>query len=137
MENKTVLFVEDDPIYAGFALSSIAKAGLPFAIQHVRSTDEALIYLRGEPPYSNRAMYPMPAVVLLDIMLTGQLGFPVLSWLRDHGHLDHEKTRVVMLTASDRAPDVQQALKLGALSYLVKSPFPENLIKLLGKFSIR
>jgi DNA-binding response OmpR family regulator len=79
----------------------------------------------------------MPAVILLDINLAPGSGFPILRWLRDHGHLADEKIRVVMLTSSDRTEDVQQALKLGALSYLVKSPFPDTVTKLLAKFAIQ
>jgi CheY-like chemotaxis protein len=127
----TLLFIDDDPIYAEFLISSLAKAGLPFSIRHLSSLDQALAYVRGDEPYKDRSLHPIPAVVLLDINLSARSGFPVLSWLRDNGCLENEKVRVVMLTSSDRSADIQQALKLGALSYLVKSPFPGSLIQLL------
>jgi DNA-binding NarL/FixJ family response regulator len=78
----------------------------------------------------------MPAVVLLDI--TSQLGAASRSCAgcRKQSKLDKEQTRVVMLTASSRSEDIQQALELGALSYRVKSPSADNVTTLLAKFAV-
>jgi DNA-binding response OmpR family regulator len=136
-DRKTLLLVEDDPVYAEFIISSLAKSGLPFNPRHIPTLDQALAYLRGEAPYHDRTAYPMPAVVLLDIILSAGSGFPILRWLQEHGKRDKEQTRVVMLTASNRSRDIQQALELGALSYLVKSPLADNVTSLLAKFAVR
>ena len=133
---KTVLLVEDDPIYAEFLVSSIAKSKLLFTVTHLATLDQALAFLRGDAPWSDRRLHPIPAVVLLDLTLGAANGFPVLRWLQEQGELQNEKTRVVMLTASDRSADIQQALDLGALSYLVKSPFADSVLQLLAKFAI-
>ena len=134
-DRKTVLLVEDDPIYAEFVISSVREAALPFKVRHVKDLEEALAYVRGDPPFADRVGCPMPAIVLLDLALSGTSGFPVLRWLQENGKLQNQATRVVIMTGSDRTEDVQQALTLGALSYLVKSPFPGSIIGLLGKFA--
>lgn len=128
----TVLFVEDDPIYADFVRSSITTSKLPVRIFHASNLDDALTYLEGKAPHTAREF---PKVVLLDIGLSKKSGFDVLRWLRQNGHLEREKTRVIMLTASDRMEDRLQALELGALSYLVKSPSAETVIGLLHRFA--
>ena len=88
-------------------------------------------------PQVDRAACPMPALVMIDIILSSSTGFPVLDWLRENGHLDNEKVRVIMLTSSSRTEHIQEALRLGALSYLVKSPCPDNVIELLSKLLLQ
>ena len=61
-------------------------------------------------------------------------GIPVLTYLRDNGYLADEKIRMVILTASDRPADLSEALNLGAISYLIKSPFSDSLINQVRRF---
>jgi DNA-binding response OmpR family regulator len=134
MENRTLLLVEDDATYAAYIREAIRKARLPFTSQHVDSVSKALAYLRAESPYSDRKAYPMPAIVLLDLKLAERSGFPVLSWLRQNGQLS--QIRVIILSASDHTQDVQQALDLGATSYLVKSHSSSKVTDLLGRLAV-
>lgn len=131
----TALMVEDDASYARFVTASIAKANLPMKVHHVPNLAEAMRYLQGEQTYADREAYPFPTIVLLDVNLSGESGFPVLSWLQQNGYLQDDKVRVVMLTASGRSEDIQQALELGATSYMIKSPLPGRLTELLAKFA--
>jgi len=133
-EPKTILVVEDDPIYAGFIRSSLLNAGMRLALHHVTTVEQALAYLRGDQPFNDRTAYPMPAIVLLDLRMPEGGGFPVLKFLRENGHLDNEKVRVIMLTASSRPQDLEEALQLGAISYLIKTPVASTIINLVSKF---
>jgi CheY-like chemotaxis protein len=134
-ERKTILLVEDDPVYAAFVSSSLTAAGLPLQLHHVSTLDAALAYVRGQPPYEDRPTYPMPAIVLLDVILSQQRGFPFLKFLSENGHLENEKIRVIMLTASDDPKHIQEALRLGAISYLIKSPVSSAITQLVTKFA--
>ena len=133
-QTKALLLVEDDAIYAQFILSALRKSALPLRLNHCTDVDQALAYLRAEPPYSDRAAHPMPDIVLLDVTLGASSGFPVLHWLQENGHLQNEKIRVVILSSSSRTEHLQEALRFGAISYLVKSPTAENVIGLLAKW---
>src|SRR6476646_6179780 len=115
-----ILLIEDDPIYGEFVKTSILDAHLPVTVGHVTTLDAALAYLRGEPPFNDRIANPMPSIVLLDINLAHQNAFPVLRFLGEHGHLENKSIRVIMLTSSDRQEDFREALKLGAVSFLIK-----------------
>jgi CheY-like chemotaxis protein len=134
MEHRTILLVEDDLTYAEFISAAIAKAKLPFTVAHVTSVTQAFAYLKGEQPYSDRHKYPVPACVLLDLKLAAENSFPVLAWLQANAMLP--RIRVIILTASDHTQDVQQALRLGAASYLLKSNSPSNVTDLLGRFAL-
>jgi DNA-binding response OmpR family regulator len=134
LEPKHLLVVDDDPTYTEFVCSAIQRANLPVKINRASTLDQGLAYVQGAPPYADRTAYPMPTIVLLDLMLSGAEGFPILKWLSQNGHLDKEKVRVVVLTASDNAFHLQQALQLGAISYVIKSPFPSTVTDLVSKF---
>ena len=133
-EPKQLLVVDDDPIYAEFVCSAIDKAQLPVQTRRVTTLQDGLAYVQGTPPYADRAAHPMPEIVLLDLMLSGAEGFPILKWLGQNGDLKNERVRVVVLTASDNAFHLQQALQLGAVSYLIKSSYPSAITNLVSSF---
>ena len=88
------------------------------------SGEEALFYLSGHGKFSDRAAYPLPGLILLDLKKPGIDGFEVLTWIRHHPQLSG--LRVVVLTSSDEIRDANEAYKLGANSFLVKPLDFEN-----------
>ena len=112
------LLVEDNPDHVLLLQRAFKRAKILNPLQVVRSGEEAIEYLAGKGKYSNRAEFPPPALVLLDLKMPGIDGFDLLRWIR------HEQgmagLRVVVLTTSDDARDVDRAYKLGANSFLVK-----------------
>src|SRR5204863_3408020 len=68
-------------------------------LQVVRDGDETIAYLSGEGKYANRAEYPVPDLLLLDLKMPGKDGFEVLRWIRRRPGLS--ALRVVVLTSSD------------------------------------
>ena len=115
---SVILIVEDRGDDILLIQRAFQKATVTNPVQVVRTGEEALAYLSGEGSYSNRAEYPLPALVLLDLKLPGIDGFEVLSWIRSQ-----PGTRglpVVVLTSSNEMSDVNRAYKLGANSFFVK-----------------
>jgi CheY-like chemotaxis protein len=94
----------------------------------VTNGDQAIAYLKGEGAFSNRAEYPLPELVLLDLKLPGIDGFQVLRWIRQQPEL--KALRVVVLTSSDRIQDVNLAYQLGANSFLVKPVDFERFVEI-------
>src|SRR5439155_2314307 len=78
--------------------------------------------------YADRAEYPLPGLVLLDLALPVMNGFDVLRWIRTQPPL--AAIRVVVLTASSNVRDVTLAYQLGACSFLVKSVDFQQLVAL-------
>ena len=106
-----------------------------YVLQVVESGDDAISYLKGTGPFSNRDEYPLPSLVLLDLKLPGTDGFDVLSWIRSQPEM--QTLRVIVLTSSDDLRDVTRAYQMGANSFLTKPlEFMElqEMLKAVGRF---
>jgi CheY-like chemotaxis protein len=117
-ENGLILIVEDRQDDILLILRSLERAGVSNPIQIVRDGEDAIAYLRGEGGFKNRAEFPLPELVLLDLKLPRVDGFEVLRWIRTQPGL--RGLRVIVLTSSEQIRDVNLAYALGANSFLVK-----------------
>src|SRR6185295_16739140 len=117
-EKSVVLLVEDCDDDVDITRRAFAKAGLPNPLYVVCNAAEGIAYLEGRGEYFNRAEFPVPDLVLLDINMPGGDGFTLLRWVRAHSGL--KGLRIVMLTTSDESQDIDTAYRLGANSYIVK-----------------
>lgn len=122
------LLVEDSETDAILIRRAFIKGNIINPLQVVTNGDQALAYLKGEGPFANRAEYPLPDLVLLDLKLPGIDGFQVLRWIRQQPEL--KALRVVVLTSSDRIQDVNLAYQLGANSFLVKPVDFERFVEI-------
>jgi len=109
--------------------TALEQAEFGCKIKKVYDGREAIAYLAGEGKYGNRMEYPIPAGVLLDLNMPQPNGFEVLSWVRTQPEL--QKISFIILTASLRIQDVEQASKLGAHSYLIKPASLRELVSML------
>jgi CheY-like chemotaxis protein len=115
---QTILIVEDDSNDLLLLQRSMRKAQWANPLQVAPHGDAAIAYLGGEPPYDDRARYPLPGLVLLDLKLPRRGGLEVLAWLRAQPAL--RRLPVVVLTSSKEHSEVNRAYELGANSYMVK-----------------
>jgi CheY-like chemotaxis protein len=76
--------------------------------------------LLGAGRYHDRAVYPVPQVILLDLKMPRVNGFELLHWLRHESPGDLRLLPIVIMSSSDMEEDVRRAYALGANSYLVK-----------------
>jgi CheY-like chemotaxis protein len=114
---KPILQVEDDPNDAFFLKRAMDKAGVTNPINVATDGQQAIDYLKGAGKYSDRELFPLPCLVLLDLKLPYVMGLEVLTWIRSHAL---ESLVVVILTASADATDVATAYRLGANAFLIK-----------------
>jgi DNA-binding response OmpR family regulator len=94
------------------------RANFNQPLQVVSNGEETIAYLKGEDKYQDRAKYPLPALVLLDLKMPRKDGFAVLEWMREQSGF--ETMQVVVLSSSDEIRDINRAYELGANSFLVK-----------------
>jgi CheY-like chemotaxis protein len=132
--SPTVLIVEDSPTDIMLIRRAFTKANIGNRLQIVADGDAAVRYLAGEAPYVDRAEFPLPAVMLLDLKLPRRSGLEVLQWVRTQTRL--RRLPVVMLTSSNQSQDVNRAYDLGANSYLVKPVEFDDLKDMLGKINV-
>ncbi len=123
---KLVLLVDDGPNERILFEMAGKKAGVTYELRHAIDGVEAVDYLKGEGQYGDRAKYPFPDLVILDVNMPRMTGFEVLAWIR--GHPDLRQLTVIMWTSSSHEEDVRRAYGLLANSYLVK---PLSLVVLV------
>src|SRR2546423_7071998 len=120
--------LEDDILLIQRALR---KAQVLNPVQVVHNGEEVIAYLKGEGKFANRAEYPLPGLLLLDLKMPRMDGFEVLRWIREDPNL--RALRVIVLTSSAEMRDVNEAYELGANSFLVKPMDFEDYAG-IGKF---
>ena len=129
--SRVILVAEDDPTDAFFLQRAFAKAGVSVGLKFVRDGQEAIDYLRGEPPFTDRGTHPMPQLLLLDLKMPRLNGFEVLSWLKTQPGL--KRLLAIVFSSSAEAGDINRAYDLGANSYLVKPHATEQLLELVNR----
>jgi CheY-like chemotaxis protein len=128
-EQCTVLLVEDNEDDVVIMQNCFAKAGVPNPVRSVSDGEQAIAYLKGEPPFDDRQQYPFPIVVFLDLNMPKKNGLEVLAWMRGQPTLNGLTVHV--LTASVRSTDVERAFELGANSYLIKPSRFDVLVEMM------
>lgn len=105
---KKILIVDDEPNIVMTLEYTFKKKD--FEVFIARDGSEALMILERN----------QPDVVLLDIMMPNVDGYQTLKKIKENDSLSN--TKVVFLTAKNKASDIEKGLKLGADKYLTK-PF--------------
>jgi len=115
----TVLLVEDDLNDIFLVKRAFKMAHLQNPLQVVTDGQEAINYLKGENKYSNRADFPLPKLIVMDIKMPRRTGFEVLEWVKGHGGM-LRRIPIIIVSSSDNASDINRAYELGANAYMVK-----------------
>jgi CheY-like chemotaxis protein len=124
-----ILLVEDDDDAVLLMQRALRRAGIGTDLHVADDGGAAIDYLAGQGPYADRARWPLPALVLLDLNLPRRSGLEVLAWVRTQPGL--RRLPVVVLTTSREPHDVERAYDLGANSYLVKPSGLSDLVHLV------
>lgn len=113
-----ILLVEDQKDDVILIRRAFRQLGITNSIYAVDDGEQAVEYLSGTGKFANRAEYPLPGLVLLDLKLPRQDGLEVLKWIREQPSL--RALRVIVLTSSKLREDVNRAYQLGANSFMIK-----------------
>jgi CheY-like chemotaxis protein len=115
---QTILLAEDDEDDVLLLRTAFTEAGLNMPLQVVSDGEQAIAYLSGTGVYADRAVYPLPSLILLDLNMPKKNGFEVLAWVRAQPFL--KRIPIVVLSSSTQGPHINKAYEVGANSYLVK-----------------
>lgn len=127
-EDSAILLVEDNEDDVFLMKHALQAAGVTNPVFHVSDGVKAVDYLAGRGEYADRATFPLPTVVFLDLKLPLMTGHEILAWIRQQPSL--EGLLVLVLTSSDEPSDVRRCYALGANSYLVKPLSARQLLAL-------
>jgi CheY-like chemotaxis protein len=131
MNNLPILVAEDNEDDAFLLRRAFGKAQFSNPLHLVPDGVEAMAYLKGTGQYADRAKFPFPALVLLDIKMPRMNGLETLAAIRKDPEL--KRLVVIFLSSSDQEQDINEAFDLRANSYLVKPNSAERMINILQK----
>ena len=128
-EKLIVMVADDDPDDVLLLKQAFQRNGLTLPVHHCLNGNEAISYLRGEPPFNDRDKYPFPRVLITDLKMPKCSGFELLQWLSEHPHCSVIPT--IVLSGSAEDSDVTRAFQLGANCYFQKPSSFEHLVTLV------
>lgn len=109
------LMVEDNEDHAELIRRNFSENGVTNPLDHARDGEEAMKFLRKQPPYTDAQT---PDVILLDLNLPKISGHEVLDAVKQDPAL--KKIPIIILSTSSTEKDRQMAYDLGANSFVVK-----------------
>jgi two-component system response regulator len=125
-----ILLIEDDEEDVLLAQRALAKGNIWNKVDVVRNGQEALDYLYNRNQYADKASYPLPGFILLDLSLPGIDGRDVLEKL----HQDPERKHIpiAIVSTSDYEKDIEFGRSRGVQHYIIKPAQPENIMMAIG-----
>jgi CheY-like chemotaxis protein len=115
-----ILVADDDADFIMLLKAAFEEAHADNPIHVAEDSVQAQKYLKNEPPFEDRAAFPIPGLIVLDLRLPPHDAIPLLRWIRQQPWLDG--LPVVILTGSEFPNQEEVALQSGANAYFIK-PF--------------
>ena len=136
MENgrPTLLIVEDSEDDIFFIERIFKQLGARCHLRFARDGFEAVEYLSGKGKFKDRAQYPMPSIILMDLKMPRKNGFEVLEWMQ--GHPEIKLIPTIVVTSSTLQEDVTKAYRLGANAVMNKPVDKDSLLQMLKSFHV-
>ena len=133
-DRPTLLIVEDNDDDIFFIERIFKQIGARCELKFARDGMEAIDYLSGKGTFKDRAQYPMPTIILMDLKMPRRNGFEVLEWMHNQPEITLIPTIVV--TSSTLQEDVTRAYRLGANAVMNKPVDKDSLLQMLKSFHI-
>ena len=134
-DSPPVLVAEDEPTDALILRIAFEQAGIPRSLVAVSDGKEAVDYLCGNPPYTDRSVHPLPALLLLDLKMPRMTGFDVLAWLASRP--DFKDLPAIVFSSSSEEQDVSRARRMGARDYFIKPISLLDYVKIIQTINTR
>ena len=129
-----ILVVEDNPNDAELTLRALRKNKLANHVFVAKDGAEALDFFFCRGQFMSRDISHPPKVVLLDLKLPKVNGLEVLKIVKEDDRTAH--IPIVVVTSSREEPDIAEAYKLGANSYVVKPVDFEQFLNAMSSLGL-
>jgi CheY-like chemotaxis protein len=127
IESKLILIADDQESDQHMLARALKRLGVLNPIHRVSDGHDAIRYLNGDTPYGDRAKYPFPAIIFLDLKMPLISGWEVLDWVFSVG-LKGE-SRIFVYSELQDLTEIRKIYSSGADSYLGK---PINELELMN-----
>ncbi|MEI6049908.1 MAG: response regulator [Bacteroidota bacterium] len=129
-----ILIVENNPRDAELILRALRKNKLANHALVAENGEEALDFFFCRGKYEKRIISNPPKVVLLDLKLPKISGLEVLKAVKEDDRTSN--IPIVVVTSSHEEPDIVEAYKLGANSYVVKHVDLDRFINAMSSLGL-
>jgi CheY-like chemotaxis protein len=129
MKHAPILQADDDENDVLLLQYAFKTAQIPGLLHAVSDGQQAIDYLSGTGPFADRARFPLPCIVLLDLKMPRKNDLQVLEWIRSQPEFG--SLVVIMLTASASQDDIAQAYSLRANAFLIKPAGTDKLTEMV------
>jgi CheY-like chemotaxis protein len=127
VKNKGPILIVDDNVEFAHMLEDIMSSwGLPNQIHHLLDGAMLIEYLTVCFTVGSW-MQPLPALIILDIMMPNYTGLDVMEWLKK-AKLDH--IPVIAVSGTDKSKLIIRMQKLGARNFIPKPVGPGDFDKI-------
>jgi CheY-like chemotaxis protein len=124
-----VLMAEDDEDDRFFMKAAFESAVFPGSLHFVENGKELIDYLLGHSKYHDRASFPMPDLILLDLNMPVKNGFKALEEIRSNEKLQY--IPIIIVSTSDDPGVVAKGYKMGANAFVRKPDKLEALLEVV------
>ncbi len=122
---QKLLLVDDDPNDMVLFAAALDQLGLDITLQTAADGHQAIELLEGKGQYADRAAYPLPDLILLDLTMSTRDGLDFLTWRRASRSFGN--IPVFLYTGCQDKVLLQRAISLGADRYIAKPHKFEDL----------
>ena len=129
-EGRPVIVADDSEDDISLLQLAFRKAGILNDIVVVRDGEEVVDYLACAIHAGDKERNPLPALVILDLMMPKLDGFSVLEWMNKVPQF--AELPVVIFSASPFEEDLLKAAHLRAVEYLVKPGKLSELVQMVS-----
>jgi CheY-like chemotaxis protein len=126
-----ILLVEDNRMDIELTLDAFRERRLRNTIHSASNGQAALDYLMGAGKFADRAAYPLPDLILLDLKMPVMDGHEVLRRIKQAPSV--KRIPVIVLSSSKEEGDLTMSYDIGANSYLVKPVSFEGFVEVVGR----
>lgn len=134
-KSVTILVADDDADDRLMIHDALKENRLANDLHFVEDGEDLMRYLHGQGKYADRAAYPLPGLILLDLNMPKMDGREALREIKGDDHL--RGIPVVVLTTSKAEEDIYRTYNLGVNSFITKPVTFESLVVItreLGRY---
>ena len=130
-----ILIAEDDEEDRMLASDALTESLLINRVDFVENGEDLMDYLNNKGKFSDKAKFPLPGLILLDLNMPKKDGREALKEIKSDKLL--KKIPVVVLTTSKAEEDIIRTYDLGVNSFITKPVSFSGMVdimKALGKY---
>jgi CheY-like chemotaxis protein len=126
-----ILLVEDNRMDIELTLDAFRERRLRNSIYSATNGQIALDYLSGTGKYADRAAYPVPDLILLDLKMPVMDGHELLRRIKQTPSV--KRIPVIVMSSSREEGDLAMSYDIGANSYLVKPVSFDGFLEVVAR----